>query len=94
MPLLPLVIGSSTALGMGYFCADLYRNRRRLAEKPMPETNLTCYELGDIPTGKDLEAIGQAVSRAGHEVAEASSDCISGGIGHCVEAIAHSLSNH
>jgi hypothetical protein len=79
---------------MGYCCADLYRNRRRLAEKPVPEADLTGYELGDIPTGKELEAIGQAVSRAGHGVAEASSECMSGGIGHCVEAIAHSLSHH
>ncbi|MBE9156981.1 hypothetical protein IQ265_09090 [Nodosilinea sp. LEGE 06152] len=94
MPLLPLVIGSSTALGIGYFCADLYRNRRRLAEQPEPQADMTCYELGDIPRGEDLEAMGRAVSHAGHGVAEASSECISGTIGHCVEAIAHSLSHH
>lgn len=94
MPLLPLVIGSSTALGIGYFCADFYRNRRRLAEKPVPQADLTCYELGDVPTGKDLEAIGRAVSHAGHGIAEASSECMSGGVGHCVEAIAHGLSHH
>lgn len=58
MPMIPLLIGSTTALGLGYFCADLYRNRRRLTEKPVPEADVTCYEFGDIPTGKDLEAVG------------------------------------
>jgi len=94
MPLIPLLIGSSTALGVGYFCVDLYRNRRRLAEKPVPETDLTCYELGDIPAGNDLQAVGQAVSHASHAVGEVSSECASGSIGHCVEAIAHVISHH
>ncbi|MFQ4136754.1 hypothetical protein PGN35_010580 [Nodosilinea sp. PGN35] len=94
MPLLPLAIGSTTALGLGYFCADLYRNRRRLAEQPVPEADLTCYELGDIPNGQDLEVVGGAISRAGHGLAEASSDCASSGIGHCVEAIAQVIAHH
>jgi hypothetical protein len=94
MTLLPLVIGSSTALGIGYFCADLYRNRRKLAEKPVPETDLTCYELGIIPDGDDLQAVGQVVSHAEHGIVEAASDCMSGGVGHCVEAIAHVIAHH
>lgn len=93
MPLLSLVIGSSTALGIGYFCADLYRNRRRLAEKPVPEADLTCYEVG-IPDGDDLQAASQAIGHAGHGIAEASGECMSGGIGHCVEAIAHVIAHH
>lgn len=94
MPLLPLLIGSSTALGIGYFCVDVYRNQRRLAEKPVPEADLTCYELGVIPDGGDLQGVGQAVSHAGHAIGEASSECMSGGIGHCVETIAHVIAHH
>jgi hypothetical protein len=94
MPLIPFLIGSSTALGIGYFCADVYRNRCRLAEKPVPEADLTCYELGDVPGGRELQAVGQMVSHAGHRIAETSSECASDGIGHCVEAIAHVISHH
>lgn len=94
MPLIPLLIGSSTALGMGYFCVDLYRNRRKLAEKPGPEVDLTCYEFGDIPNGKDLQVVGDAIGQAGHGMVETSSECVSGGIGHCVEAIGHVISHH
>lgn len=93
MPLIPLLIGSSTALGVGYFCVDLYRNRRRLAEKPVPETDLTCYDIG-LPDQVDLRAAEQTLSHAGHAIGEASSECASGGIGHCVEAIAHAISHH
>jgi len=94
MPLIPLLIGSSTALGVGYFCVDLYRNRRKLTEKPSLGADLTCYELGDLPDGKDLHAVGQLVSHVEHGISEASSECASGGIGHCVEAIAHVISHH
>ncbi|MGP1388006.1 MAG: hypothetical protein ACTS2F_31005 [Thainema sp.] len=93
MPLLPILIGSSTVFGMGYFCVDIYRNRRRLSEKAVPEANLTCYELG-VPDEIDVHAIGQTLSHAEHAIGEATSEYMSGGIGHCVEAIAHSLSNH
>jgi hypothetical protein len=93
MQLLPLLIGSSTALGIGYFCVDLYRNRRRLTEKPVPEADLTCYEVGALD-GADLRAIGQTASHAGHAIGEATSECASGGVGHCVEAIAHVISHH
>jgi|GEM_PF-5435945 len=93
MPLIPLLIGSSTALGVGYFCVDLYRNRRRWAEKPVPETDLTCYDIG-LPDHVDLRAAEQTLSHAGHAIGEASSECASGSIGHCVEAIAHVISHH
>ena len=94
MPLIPLLSGLSTALGIGYFCADLYRNRRKMAEQSVPDADLTCYELGDIPDGDDLQGVGQVLSHAGHGIAEASSECMSGEIGHCVEAIAHVISHH
>jgi hypothetical protein len=94
MPLLPLLIGSSMALGIGYCCVDLYRNRRRLTEKPVPEVDLTCYELGVIPDGDDLQGVGQVIGHAGHRIAEASGDCMTDGVGHCVEAIAHVISHH
>lgn len=94
MPLLSLLIGSSTALGIGYCCVDLYRNRRRLTDKPVPEADLTCYELGVIPDGDDLHGVGQAIGDAGHGIAEASGNCMAGGLGHCVEVISHGISHH
>ncbi len=90
MHLLPLLIGSSTALGMGYFCVDLHRFRRRLATAPSPEVDLTCCDLLVLPDGDDLQAVGQAVSHVSHGVGEAS-HCASNGVGHCVETIAHVL---
>lgn len=94
MPLLPLLIGSSTAFGIGYFCVDVYRNRCRLSGKAVPEADLSCYELGAIPDDVDFRAFGQTVSHAGHAIKEATSECMSSGIGHCVETIAHVLSHH
>lgn len=94
MSLIPLLIGSLTALGMGYFCVDVYRNRRRLSMKQEPEVDLTCYELGLVPDGDDVQAVGQAVSHGGHAIGEASSECMSGGVGHCLEAIAHVIAHH
>lgn len=90
MPLIPLLIGSSTALGVGYFCADVYRNRRRLSEKPVLETDLICYEIG-LPDQVDFRVAEQTLNHAGHAIGEVSSECASGDIGHCVEAIAPSL---
>ncbi len=93
MSLLPLVISASTAIGLGYFGVDLYRNRRRLSEKPVPDVDLTCYEVGMLDRG-DIPTVGNAVGHVGHSVAEASSECMGGSIGHCVEAIAHAISHH
>lgn len=93
MPLLPLLVGSSTALGIGYFCVDVYRNRDRLSKKPVPEMDLTCYEVGFLDSD-DFRAVEQTVSHAGHAIGEASSECISGSVGHCVETISHVLSHH
>lgn len=93
MPLLHLLIGSSTALGVGYFCVDLYRNRRRVTEKPAPETDLTCYDIG-LPDQVDFRVAEQAISHASHALGEASSECARDGIGHCVEAITHVISHH
>lgn len=93
MPLLPLLIGSFTATGVGYFCVDVYRNRRRLSDRPVLEADLTCYELG-IPDHVDCQRIGQTVDQTGHTLGEATSECMSGGVGHCVEAIAHVFFHH
>lgn len=93
MQLLPLFIGSSTALGIGCFCLDLYRNRRRLSTKPNLTIDLVCYDPLPSPDGDDLQAVGQAVSHVSHAVGDAS-HCASNGVGHCVEAIAHALSHH
>ncbi|WOD37273.1 hypothetical protein [Nodosilinea sp. E11] len=93
MSLLTLVIGASTAIGLSYFSADLYRNRRRTTEKPATTTDLTCYEVG-VLDGNDLQSAGDAVGHAGHEIAAASSKCVEGNIGHCVEVIAHVIAHH
>ncbi|WOD39820.1 hypothetical protein [Nodosilinea sp. E11] len=93
MSLLTLVIGASTAIGLSYFSADLYRNRRRPTKKPLPTTNLTCYEVG-VLDGDDFQSAGDAVGHAGQNIAAASSDCIGSSIGHCVEAIAHAIAHH
>ena len=92
MQLLPLLIGSSTALGIGYFCLDLYRNRRRLFTTSNPSVDLPCLDAWATLDGDDLQ-VGQAVNHASHVVGEAS-HCASNGLGHCVEAIAHTLPHH
>ncbi len=90
MQLLPLLI-ISTALGIGFFCLDLYRNRRRLLIKSNPSVDLSCLDAWAYLDGDDLQ-VGQAVNHASHVVGEAS-QCASDSIGHCVEVIAHTLSH-
>ncbi|MEO1126318.1 MAG: hypothetical protein AAFX95_19955 [Cyanobacteria bacterium J06639_16] len=90
MSLLSLLIGSSTALGMGYFCVDVYRNRHRLSKQQEPKVDLSCYELGLVPDSSDLQVVGQA----GHAIGDASSECMSGGVGHYLEAIGHLIAHH
>lgn len=92
MQILPLLIGFSTALGIGFFCLDLYRNRRRLLTKSNPSVDLSCLDAWAYPDGDDLK-VGQAVNHASHAMGEVS-HCASNGLGHCVEAIAHTLSHH
>ena len=88
-------VGSSTALGIGYFCVDVYRNRQRLSKKPDLEVDLTGCDVGIIvPDGDDLQAVGQVFSHGSHAIGEASSACASGGVGHCLEAIAHVMAHH
>ena len=92
---LTLLVGSSTALGVGLFLADVYRNRQRLSKKQVPEVDLTSCDVGlVIPDGGDFQEVGQVVSHGGHAIGEGSSECASGGIGHCVEAIAHVITHH
>lgn len=87
MQFVPLTIVASTALGAGYFCLDLYRNRRRLTTKPT--VDLVCYDSLPCENGD----VSQALSHVSHGIGDAS-DCVSSGMGHCVEAIAHTLSHH
>ena len=91
---LTLLVGSLTALGVGWFFVDVYRNRQRLSQRPDPEVDLTCYEMGLVPDGDDVQAVGQVVSHGSHAIAEASGECASGGVGHCVEAITHVIAHH
>ena len=93
MSLLSPLIGLFAALGIGYFCADVYRNRRRLTEKPVPEADLNCHEIG-ILDQVDFRVAEHTLSHMGQAIGETSSECTSGGIEHCVEAIAHVLSHH
>lgn len=86
MHLIPLLISSFTAAGIGYFCIDLYRNRSRLNEKPTPPADAFCFDTLPSSEGNQVHAVGHAVSEASHHAGE--------GAGHCVEAIAHTLSHH
>ena len=62
-PFLPIAVGLPTAVGVGYFCADIYRNRRRLGRKPVPAVDMTGCDAGIVPDGGDLHAIGQHSGR-------------------------------
>ena len=88
-PFLPLTIGLPTAIGVGCFCLDIYRNRRRLAQKPVPAVDMTGCDPGIILDGDDLHAIGQTVNHASHAVGEVSGEYVSSGLGQCLDAIVH-----
>lgn len=90
MHILPLLIVSSTALGLGYCCLDVYRNRHRLSPQQKPTVDLAGCEIIPIPDGDDLHTVGQAVTHISH----AAEHCASDGVGKCVEAVAHSLFHH
>ena len=92
-PFLPIAVGLPTAVGVGSFCADIYRNRRRLRRKPVPAVDMTGCDAGIVPDGGDLHAIGQTVNHASHGVGEVSGECMSGGLGQCLDAIAHVISH-
>jgi hypothetical protein len=77
---LPILMGSATLFGFGYFCLDFYRNRQRLSKKP--EVSMVCYDTSPLD-GADSSAANHAVGEAGH--------CIDGGLGHCVDVIADSF---
>lgn len=80
-------------MGVGCFCVDIYRNRRRLGQKPAPVVDMTGCDPGIIPDGGDLHAIGQTVNYTGHAVGEVSGECVSGGLGQCLDAIAQCLTS-
>jgi hypothetical protein len=77
MPLIPLLIGSSTALGIGYFCVDVYRNRHRLSQKSAPKVGLNCYETAILPDDVDFHAVGETVNHTSHGIGEAATESIS-----------------
>jgi hypothetical protein len=87
-----ILAGSLTALGVGCFCVDMYRNRNRRSSETNESTDLAVggaidlaifdVELSDLPAG---EQISHAVSESGHSIGHA--------IGHGVETITHTLSH-
>lgn len=88
-PFLPLVIGLPVGVGLGCFCMDIYRSRGRLTQKRVPAVDMPGCDAGIVPDGGDLHAIGQTVNHAGHAVGEVSGECVSGGLGQCLDAIVH-----
>ncbi len=92
MPLFPLLIGSSTVLGIGYCCVDVYRNRKRLRDKT-PDADLTGYELESAAVDAGLQTLGRATNHAGHAASEAVGE-VASGAGAWIEAIAHTLFHH
>jgi hypothetical protein len=86
MAIIPLLVGCSIAIGVGYFCVDLYRNRRRLTAEPTAAVNLSASTLADPVEVKDIQTTEQALGEAIHHA--------SSGIEHGVEAIARTLEHH
>jgi hypothetical protein len=73
-----VLTGAVTALGIGYFCVDLYRNRNNRLSRFEPIADITGVECSP-------NAI-HGVEDASHSIGD--------GVGRCVEAIAHTLSHH
>jgi hypothetical protein len=93
MHLIPVSVAAFTALGAVYFGLDLYKNRRRLSAAPKPPVTLWCVDPLPMGPENDAQALAQAASHIGHAVGEAGAG-ISGDVGACVDAIAHTLSGH
>jgi hypothetical protein len=73
-----VLTGAVTALGVAYFCVDLYHNRNKHRSHFEPIADITGVECSP---------------NAMHGVEDASHS-IGDGVGHCIEAIAHTLSHH
>jgi hypothetical protein len=84
-----VLTGALTLLGVGYFCVDGYRNRSKRLSHFEAITDVTGLEFSDISLQKEPGIAHHAVPTVG-EV----SHTIENGVGHCVEAIAHTLSHH
>jgi len=95
MYLIPLLlIGTITAIGVGYFCLDLYRNRHRLSQKPYPVLDPSTSESWPGPECGEVPVVESSTSHGvGHGVGEAS-HCVSHSVGHCIDAVGHTVSHH
>lgn len=85
MPAVPLLIASAIATGIGYFCVDVYRNRRRLTAASAASVNLSTSTVADPLEVKDVQAAEQVLGEASHHISE--------GIEQSIEAIANTLSH-
>jgi hypothetical protein len=86
MSIVPLLVSSSIAIGIGYFCVDLYRNRRRLTADPTAAVNLSASTIADPLEVKDIQATEQVLGEVVHHAGS--------GIEQGVEAIARTLEHH
>lgn len=77
-----VLTGALTILGVGYFCVDWYRNRSKRLSHFEGIADLTGLEFSDSSLQKENDVAHHAVYT------------IENGVGHCVEAIAHTLSHH
>lgn len=84
-----VLTGAVTALGVGYFCVDLYHNRSKRLSHFEPIADVTGFEY--IPN--DLPIENGIAHHAVNGLGEASHN-IGDGLGECGEAIAHILSHH
>jgi hypothetical protein len=73
-----VLTGAVTALGVGYFCVDLYRNRNQRLSHFEPIADITGVEFSPN--------VVHAEGELSHNIGD--------GLGECVEAIAHTLSHH
>jgi hypothetical protein len=86
-----LLSGSLAALGIVYFCVDVYRNRNQRSTGIDGTAGFGSavdgLSIADMPEANQLATqVNHAASESGHD--------ISNGIGHVVDAIAHAFSHH
>jgi hypothetical protein len=86
MAVIPLLVGSTIAIGIGYFCIDLYRNRNRLTSDTTATVNLSASTVADPLEVQDIQAAEQGLGEAIHHASD--------GIEKGVEAIANALNHH
>jgi hypothetical protein len=69
------IVGSFTALGIGYFCIDLYRNRRQLSsgidEISGLDSAVSGLEFEDLAKAEhSLEQASHALDKTSHDISE------------------------